>query len=73
MFNGLRLFPHANAIAISVAARMRWQVKQEILAHHRREIDRFRAMQLDVHGKSRYFNFVHKFFQTLYTTELYWL
>ena len=69
----LRFFPLANTIAISVAAWMCWQVKQEILSNKRREIDRFRSIQLYVHGESRYFNFVNKFFQTRYTTELHWL
>ena len=73
LLNGLQLFPLANTVAISVAARMRWQVKQKILPHKRREVDRFRAIQLHVHGKSRYFNFVYKFFQTRYTTKLHWL
>ena len=62
LLNGLRLFRLANAIAISVAARMRWQVKQEILAYKRREVDRLRPRQLGVHGKCGHSDFVREFF-----------
>ena len=66
-------FAFADMITISVAARMRRQVKQEILAHKRREIDHLRPVQLGVDGKCRHLNFVHKFFQARYAPQFYWL
>src|SRR5262249_17498811 len=46
---------------------------QEIFAHKRREIDRFRPRQLCMHGKSGHSNFVYKFFKARHATQLYWL
>jgi hypothetical protein len=71
--HSLQLFPLANAIAISVAAWMGWQVEQEVLAYKRREIDRLWPMQFSVHGKCGHLNFVYKFLQARYATQLNWL
>ena len=52
---------------------MCWQVEQEVLAHERREVDRLGAMQFSMYGECGHFNFVHKFFETRYATQLHWL
>ena len=61
-FDCLRRRTHTAALAI--AMRISRQIKQDVFAEKRREIDCFGPVQFGVQCKRRHFDFVHKLFQT---------
>lgn len=66
-------FGTGHTLPLAIAVWVGREIEQDIFTEKRCQIDGFRPVQFRVQRKSRYFYFVHKFFETGNAAHFHWL